>query len=68
MKSLLMKYAFDHVDNILFYVHENNIRSQKAVEKLGGVRITSLEGKILGVRPNASVMYLVKKITQSLRS
>lgn len=35
-KSLMMGHAFEHFDHILFHVDRNNLRSQKAVIKLGG--------------------------------
>lgn len=36
LKSLMLKYAFRFVENVLLIVGENNLRSQKAVEKIGG--------------------------------
>jgi RimJ/RimL family protein N-acetyltransferase len=38
MKRLMLRYAFQFVDRVVFCVGERNIRSQKAVEKLGAVR------------------------------
>ncbi|MGE6354228.1 GNAT family N-acetyltransferase [Flavobacterium sp. NPDC079362] len=38
-KKLLIDYAFQHVDSILFHIGADNIRSQKAVSKLGSVKI-----------------------------
>src|SRR5206468_1712991 len=35
LKSLMFDHAFRFVDRVLFEVGENNIRSQKALEKLG---------------------------------
>ncbi len=35
-KSLMIEYAFEHFDYILFHVDHYNYRSQRAVEKLGG--------------------------------
>ena len=61
MKYLMIEYALDFIENILFYIHEENIRSQKAVEKIGARRITSLEGKVLETRPNATVIYNITK-------
>jgi N-acetyltransferase len=61
MKQLMIDWALQFVDNILFYVDENNIRSQKAVEKLGGERIFAIEGTPLEVRLNASVIYRMTK-------
>lgn len=61
MKYLMIEYAFNFVENILFYIHEENTRSQKAVEKIGARRINSLEGKVLEIRSNASVIYNINK-------
>jgi N-acetyltransferase len=61
MKKLMMDYAFQFVDSILFYIDENNLRSQKAVEKIGGERITALDGVNLEIRPNASAIYYISK-------
>jgi N-acetyltransferase len=38
MKRLLLEHAFQFVDRVLFLVGPNNIRSQRAVEKIGGTR------------------------------
>lgn len=36
-KQLMMNYAFQFVNGIVFFVGKNNIRSQKAVEKLSSL-------------------------------
>jgi N-acetyltransferase len=56
MKILMIDHAFQFLDNILFYIDENNLRSQRAVEKMGGKRITALDGVTLERRPIASVI------------
>jgi RimJ/RimL family protein N-acetyltransferase len=61
MKCLMIEWAFLFVENILFYIGEKNIRSQKAVEKIGGERMTSIAGITLEGRPNASVIYGITK-------
>jgi len=61
MKMLLLTYAFDFVENVLFLIHENNFRSQKAVEKLGGERILQLEGRFLTTPSKSTVIYGIKK-------
>ena len=38
MKRLMLSHAFKFVDNVIFLVGANNLRSQRAVEKIGGVR------------------------------
>lgn len=39
MKRMMLDHAFKFVKNVVFLVGPNNIRSQKAVGKIGGVRI-----------------------------
>lgn len=39
MKRLMLSHAFKFVDNVIFVVGANNLRSQRAVEKIGGLRI-----------------------------
>ena len=39
MKRLMLSHAFKFVDNVIFSIGSNNLRSQRAVEKIGGVRI-----------------------------
>ncbi|WP_343694920.1 GNAT family N-acetyltransferase [Flavobacterium sp.] len=41
-KKLLIDYAFQHVDSILFHIGAENFRSQKAVSKLGAVKINTM--------------------------
>lgn len=38
MKRLMIAHAFRYVRRVVFLVHPQNIRSQRAVEKLGAVR------------------------------
>ena len=39
MKDLLLRHAFRFVRHVVFLVGPDNIRSQKAMEKIGGVRV-----------------------------
>jgi RimJ/RimL family protein N-acetyltransferase/GNAT superfamily N-acetyltransferase len=39
MKELLLRHAFKFVRHVVFLVGPENLRSQKAMEKIGGVRI-----------------------------
>jgi RimJ/RimL family protein N-acetyltransferase len=38
LKRLMVGHAFESVDTVVFLVHPANVRSQRAVEKLGAVR------------------------------
>ncbi|HTV65159.1 MAG TPA: GNAT family N-acetyltransferase [Bryocella sp.] len=39
MKQLMLRHAFRFVERVVFTVDPKNLRSQKAVEKVGGVRM-----------------------------
>jgi len=46
MKRLMLRHAFQFVKSVVFLVGPANFRSQRAMEKIGGVRV--------GTRPNAA--------------
>ena len=46
MKQLMLRHAFKFVDRVVFLIGSQNLRSQRAMEKIGGVRV--------GSRPDAS--------------
>lgn len=37
IKALLLEHAFQYVDTVLFWVAASNVRSRRAMEKIGGV-------------------------------
>jgi RimJ/RimL family protein N-acetyltransferase len=41
MKQLMLRHAFRFVDSVIFVVGTQNFRSQRAVEKIGGIRVGS---------------------------
>jgi RimJ/RimL family protein N-acetyltransferase len=41
MKALMLQHAFQFVRSVVFIIGLNNLRSQKAVEKIGGVRVAN---------------------------
>lgn len=41
MKQLMLQHAFQFVSRVIFLVGPQNLRSQRAVEKIGGVRVGS---------------------------
>ncbi len=58
VKALMISYAFQYFDIVLFYIDKDNFRSQKAVEKIGGKRITEINGMPITPR-NSSVFYAI---------
>ena len=60
-KKLMLDYAFTYFDRVLFFVDVNNLRSQKAVEKIGGKRISELNGLNLEYKPTAGAVFCIEK-------
>src|SRR5437667_3322913 len=61
MKQLMLTHAFQFVENVVFFVGENNIRSQKAMEKISETR-NGIVKRVYGNHPPAlNVKYAIKK-------
>jgi len=61
MKQLMLAHAFQFVENVVFYVGENNVRSRKATEKIGAIK-NGMVKKGYGNRPpSLNVRYVIKK-------
>jgi RimJ/RimL family protein N-acetyltransferase len=41
MKQLMLRHAFQFVNSVIFVIGTRNLRSQKAIEKIGGIRVCS---------------------------
>jgi len=55
MKQLMLRHAFQFVNNVIFLIGPRNLRSQRAIEKIGGVRVDSR----LDQRDRDSVVYRI---------
>jgi len=61
MKQLMLAHAFKFVESVVFFVGENNVRSQKATERIGAIR-NGMVKKVYGNRPpSLSVRYVIEK-------
>jgi len=61
MKQLMLAHAFKFVENVVFFVGENNIRSQRATEKIGAVKSGTAK-KVYGNRPaSVNIRYLIRR-------
>ena len=61
MKQLMLAHAFKFVENVVFFVGENNIRSQKATEKIGAVKSGTAK-KVYGNRAaSLNIRYVIRK-------
>jgi RimJ/RimL family protein N-acetyltransferase len=61
MKRLLLSHAFKFVESVVFFVGEDNVRSQKAMEKVGAIKVGTAT-RTYGNRPPArNVKYVIRK-------
>lgn len=60
-KRLMMQYAFQFVDSVIFHIGAKNIRSQKAIEKLGAIKIAEEDVKYFGEDSTLNFIYQIKK-------
>ena len=68
MKQLMLAHAFKFVENVLFFVGENNFRSQRATEKIGAVK-SGTATKVYGNRPpSLNIRYVIKKPREKVES
>jgi RimJ/RimL family protein N-acetyltransferase len=49
VKKLMIDYAFENVNSVFFHVGEENYRSQKAVSKLGAIKVNEVFFTINGI-------------------
>lgn len=60
LKSLMINYAFEQMDEVIFHVGETNFRSQKAVEKIGGKKI-AVEKRVFSGIDKLNFVYKIEK-------
>lgn len=63
MKTLMLDYAFMSVDIVIFYIGVNNIRSQKAIEKLGAEHVGKIKVNSSGEDERLNFIYKIDKTT-----
>ncbi|MBC7688636.1 MAG: GNAT family N-acetyltransferase [Aquabacterium sp.] len=61
LKKLLLNHAFELLDTVYFHVGAVNIRSQKAMEKLGAVKIGELDVAYFGEPIKSNLVYKIEK-------
>jgi RimJ/RimL family protein N-acetyltransferase len=61
VKKLMLDHAFGFVDTVVFYVGETNWRSQRAMEKIGGVRRADLQPRTLSGVAHPHVVFEIRK-------
>ena len=61
MKRLLLNHAFKFVESVVFFVGEDNVRSQKAMEKVGAIKVGTAIRAYGNHPPTPNLMYVIKK-------
>ena len=61
MKELLLNHAFKFVESVVFFVGEKNFRSQKAMEKIGAIKIGLVTRTYGNHPPHLNVKYVIRK-------
>jgi RimJ/RimL family protein N-acetyltransferase len=61
IKRLMLDHAFTFVDTVIFFVGEGNRISQRAMEKIGGVRRAGLVPRELGGKVYGHVVFEICK-------
>jgi RimJ/RimL family protein N-acetyltransferase len=59
LKSLMLDHAFQFVDRVIFHVGAVNLRSRRAMEKLGGIHIGEAAVSYYGEQSHQNVIYKI---------
>jgi len=63
IKNMMLDHAFKFVDTVIFHIGTNNIRSQKAIEKLGARKVSEIEINCPGEDERLNIIYKIDKNT-----
>jgi RimJ/RimL family protein N-acetyltransferase len=61
MKRLLLNHAFKFVESVVFFVGKENVRSQRAMEKVGAIKVGTVTRAYGNHPPATNVKYLIRK-------
>ncbi len=61
LKKLMLDYAFQFVDSVIFHIGEHNLRSQIATQKFGAKKLDRVEEKLYGTLRVRNFVYELKK-------
>lgn len=63
LKKIMLEYAFQFVDSVYFHIGAQNIRSQKAIEKIGAQKVGEQEVEYYGEDSKLNYIYKINKET-----
>lgn len=61
VKKMMLDNIFDYVETVKFHAGKHNIRSRKALEKLGAILQKGLSGSQAASKSESKVEYIIKK-------
>jgi N-acetyltransferase len=61
LKKMMLEYAFQFVDEVLFYIGAENKRSQISIERIGAIKIREEEIAYFGEKEKLNFIYAIKK-------
>lgn len=61
MKGLMLNHAFQHVDRVVFFIGEGNLRSQKAILNIGARLVDRLERNPSQGVPYTALIYAINR-------
>jgi RimJ/RimL family protein N-acetyltransferase len=61
MKHLMLNHAFKFVESVLFHIGDTNLRSQKAIEKIGAKLIERAPYSLPNGTPYMELIYQIKR-------
>src|SRR6478672_4073408 len=61
MKSLMLNHAFKSVEKVVFLIGEDNVRSQKAMEKVGAIKVGRATRTYGNHPPATNLKYVIRK-------
>ena len=59
----MLDHAFNSMEHVVFYIGRDNLRSQKAVEKIGGILVSGFPHQNLIKNDSATLTYLISRET-----
>ncbi len=61
VKKLMLDHAFKFVDAVVFWVGDSNIRSMRAMEKIGGIKRQQMQNRVLNGVSYPHIIYEIRK-------
>jgi RimJ/RimL family protein N-acetyltransferase len=65
LKDLMLSHAFKFVEKAVFYVGENNVRSRKAVEKIGATENGIVQKRLRDGSFSPNLRYVIRRSKKS---